>query len=135
MRIIALLATYNEERFIVPCLEHFFRHGVEVYLIDNESKDRTVSLARQYLGRGLVGLETLPRGGVYEWEPILERKEQLADELDADWFMHADADEIRLPPPSFRTLAQAFTAVDRQGFNAVNFLEFTFVPTRQRPNH
>jgi hypothetical protein len=66
---------------------------------------------------------------------ILERKEQLASELDADWFMHADPDEVRLPPKSGQTLAEAFTEVDHQGFNAVNFTEFTFVPTRQSPDH
>jgi glycosyltransferase involved in cell wall biosynthesis len=135
LRVIALLATHNEERFIAPCLEHLVRHGVEVYVIDNESEDGTVPLARQFLGRGLVGIETLPRGGVYRWQLILQRKEQLAATLDADWFMHADPDEVRLPPQSGTTLAAAFAEADRQGFNAVNFIEFTFVPTRQAPDH
>lgn len=135
MRAIALIATYNEERFIVPCLEHLARHGVEAYLIDNESEDRTVPLARQFLGRGLVGIETWPRQGVYRWHGLLERKEQLAATLDADWFLHHDADEIRLPPHSGQTLLEAFAAADRQGFNAVNFLELTFVPTRESPDH
>lgn len=135
MRVIALLATHNEERFIVPCLEHLVRHGIEAYVIDNESEDGTVSLARQFLGRGLVGIETFPRGGVYRWQLILQRKEQLAATLDADWFMHADPDEVRLPPQSGTTLAEAFAEADRQGWNAVNFDEFTFVPTRQSPDH
>lgn len=135
-RVIALLATYNEERFIVPCLEHLVQQGLEVYIIDNESEDRTVPLARRFLGRGVAGIETLPRRGVYPWHAILKRKEELAAELKADWFMHVDADEIRLPPVSGqKTLAKAFAEVDREGFNAVNFLEFTFVPTRQSPDH
>lgn len=135
MRAIALIATYNEERFIVPCLEHLVRHGVEAYLIDNESEDRTVPLARQFLGRGLAGIETWPRHGVYRWQGILERKEQLAATLEADWFLHHDADEIRLPPRSGQTLREALAAADQQGFNAVNFLELTFVPTRESPDH
>ena len=135
MRVIALLATHNEERFIVPCLEHLVRHGLEAYVIDNESDDGTASLARRFLGRGLVGIETFPREGVYPWQMILRRKEQLAATLDADWFMHADPDEVRLPPRSGTTLAEAFAEADRQGWNAVNFDEFTFVPTRQSPDH
>ena len=135
MRAIALLATHNEERFIVPCLEHLVRHGLEAYVIDNESEDGTVPLARRFLGRGLIGIETFPRRGVYRWQMILERKEQLASTLDADWFMHADPDEVRLPPHSGTTLADALAEVGRQGFNAVNFLEFAFVPTRQSPDH
>lgn len=136
MRIIAILATYNEERFIAACLEHLFEQGVDVYLIDNSSTDQTVSIAERYLRRGLVGIETFPRTtATYEWRSILERKETLAMTLDADWFMHVDADEIRLPPRSDRTLAQMFAEVEAQDYNAVNFMEFTFLPVREDPDH
>ena len=135
MRIVAILATYNEERFISACLENLFRQGVEVYLCDNESTDGTVAIAESYRGQGLVGVETLPRWGMYSWQPILERKEHLAATLEADWFMHVDADEIRLPPRSDCTLAQAFAEVEEQGYNAVNFIEYTFLPTRESPEH
>lgn len=136
MRVVAILASYNEERFIAGCLEHLFRQGVDAYLIDNSSTDRTVEIAEGYLGRGLIGVETLPRvGGVHRWHRILKRKEELAASLDADWLMHADPDEVRLPPRSNQTLAEALAEVDEQGYNAVNFLEFTFVPTREAPEH
>jgi glycosyltransferase involved in cell wall biosynthesis len=135
MRVIAVLATYNEERFIAGCLEHLFRQGVEVYLIDNCSTDATVAIAERYRGRGLIDIETFPRHGVYRWRGILERKEQIATVLDADWLMHVDADEIHLPPREERTLVQAFAEAERQGYNAVNFLEFTFIPTRETPDH
>jgi glycosyltransferase involved in cell wall biosynthesis len=135
MRVVALLATYNEERFILRCLEHLFEHGVEVYLIDNSSTDQTVPIAERYLTRGLIGIEHFPRDGIYKWRALLERKQQLASTLDADWLIHVDADEIRLPPRTGRTLVQALADVDRQGFNAVNFLDFTFVPTREAPDH
>ena len=136
VRVVAILASYNEERFIAPCLEHLIGQGVEAYLIDNCSTDRTVEIAERYLGQGLVGVETFPRDeGVYKWTSILKRKEELAATLEADWFMHADPDEIRLPPRSDRTLAQAFEDVEAQGYNAVNFLEFAFVPTREAPDH
>lgn len=134
-RVIALLASYNEERFIVGCLEHLFLHNVKAYLIDNGSSDNTCALAERYLGRGLIGIETLPRKGMYSWRPILERKEQLANTLDADWFMNVDPDEIRLPPQSGVSLAEAFAVAEQRGYNAVNFQEFTFVPTREEPDH
>jgi glycosyltransferase involved in cell wall biosynthesis len=129
------LATYNEERFIGAALEHLERHGVETYLIDNCSDDDTVSIAERYRGRGLAGIETLPRSGVFSLREQMRRKEQLAAELDADWFIHLDADEIRLPPRPGPTLAEALAEVDREGFNAVNFLEFSFLPTRESPDH
>jgi Glycosyl transferase family 2 len=134
MRTIALLATYNEERFITACLGHLTGHGLEVYLIDNESTDGTVELAERFRGRGLVGIETLPREGVFSLRKQLARKEELAATLDADWFVHVDADEVRLPPGT-KTLAEALAEADRAGYSAVNFQELTFVPTREAPDH
>jgi glycosyltransferase involved in cell wall biosynthesis len=119
MRVIALLATFNEERFIAGCIQHLFKQGVQVYLIDNSSTDHTVAIANRYLNRGLIGIETLPRTGLFNLRAMLNRKEELAAELDADWFMHVDTDEIRVPPRSNRTLAQAFAEVDAHGYNSV----------------
>jgi glycosyltransferase involved in cell wall biosynthesis len=135
VRIIAILAAYNEERFIVSCVEHLVRHGVEVYLIDNDSTDQTVEIAEKYCNRGLIGIERLARAGVYSWRPILERKEELALALKADWFIHLDPDEIRLPPSRDATLAEAFSRVEAEGYNAVNFLEYTFIPPQEDPDH
>lgn len=137
MRVIGLIAAYNERRFIEPCLAHLERHGVEAYLIDNCSTDNTVALAERWLDRNLIGIESFPRadGDVYDWRGLLRRKEELAASLDADWFIHSDPDEFRLPPSQDRTLAEALRDVDRAGFNAVDFAEFTFVPTQEQPDH
>src|SRR5262245_57144344 len=135
MRVIVILATYNEERFIAPCLEILFREGIQAYLIDNDSTDQTVAIAKRYLGRGLLGIENFPHDGTFRWSCILKRKEQLAATLDADWFMHVDADEIYPSPRPGITLAEIFAEVDRQGYNAVNFVQFSFIPTIEAPEH
>jgi glycosyltransferase involved in cell wall biosynthesis len=135
MRVIALLASHNEERFIGGCIQHLARQGIQSYLLDNSSTDRTLEIAGQYLGGGLIDIETIERKEVYPWTKILQRKEELAMELDADWFMHADPDEVRLPPHSGTTLQKALAEVDDQGYNAVNFMEFAFVPTLESPDH
>lgn len=139
MRVLALLASYNERRFIGPCLEHLHAHGVESYLIDNCSSDGTVEIAEQFRDRGLIGIEEFPRNDVYDWRGLLRRKQELAAEFaaerEADWLIHLDPDEVRLAPPGEGTLAEALAAVDRGGYNAVNFLECTFVPSREAPDH
>jgi len=135
VRIVALLATYNEERFVGDCIGHLAENDVETYLIDNGSEDRTVEVAERFRGRGLAGIEIAPRYGVYSWKPLLDRKAELATILEADWFIHLDADEIRLPPAGSKTLRSALEAVAEEGFNAVNFQEFTFVPTVEAPDH
>ena len=84
MRVIALLARYNEERFLDTCLKHLFQHGIEVYLIDNESHDRTMDVAMSYHpGQGLVGVETLPRNGVYSWRPFLAAQRAACDNTES----------------------------------------------------
>lgn len=137
MRAVALIASYNERRFIGPCLAHLNRHGIKAYLIDNGSTDRTVEIAEGWLGENLIGIESFPRGegDTYDWQGLLRRKEELSRVLEADWFIHLDPDEVRLPPSSDRTLSQALEAVDREGFNAVDFAEFTFIPTKEEPDH
>jgi glycosyltransferase involved in cell wall biosynthesis len=135
MRVIAILAAYNEERFIAGCLDNLIRQGLQVYLIDNDSTDNTVAIAARYAGRGLIGIETLPRAGVFSLRPQCERKEALAATLDADWFIHVDADQILLPAQSTQSLAQALAEVDAEGFNAVYFHQFAFVPTKEMPDH
>lgn len=135
MYVVAILATYNEARFITGCIEHLRAQGVDVYLIDNESTDATLEIAERYLGCGVIGIETMPRAGASDLHARLARKEELAETLDADWIMHVDADEFHIAARPRRSLVQAFTEAEEAGFNAVNFLEFTFVPTLERPDH
>lgn len=135
MQIVAIVQTYNEQRFIGGCLDRLAEQGISAYLIDNESTDDTVAIAERRLSGNLIGIESLPREGNYALRNQLTRKEELAQSLDADWFIHVDADERRVATEPRRTLAQAIAEIDEAGFNAVNFLEFTFVPTREAPDH
>ncbi len=135
MRVVAMLQTYNEGRFVAGCIEHLRDQGVFVYLIDNESTDDTVAIAERYLGDVVVGIETLPRDDCFALRLQCRRQEELASDLDADWLMHHDADEIRISCKPGRRLVDAIREADEAGFNAINFHEFVFVPTRESPNH
>jgi glycosyltransferase involved in cell wall biosynthesis len=135
VQIVAMIQVYNEERFIAGVIEHLHEQGVGVYVIDNESTDDTRAIAERYVGRGVVGIETLSRADCFELEAQCARQEELAMTLDADWFIHHDADEIRVSPKQGQTLAEAIEEADAAGYNAINFLEFTFVPTREEPDH
>jgi glycosyltransferase involved in cell wall biosynthesis len=135
MRIVAIIQAYNEERFIGGCIEHLREQGVDVYLIDDASTDNTVAIAERYLGRGVIEIEQLPPHETHNWREICERKERLAERLDADWLMHHDADEIRISPTRRQPLVAALRELDEAGYNAVNFQEFTFIPTAERPEH
>jgi hypothetical protein len=135
-RVIALISSYNEGDIISVVLQHLIENGVHVYLIDNESTDDTVRQASQWLGKGLLGIESFvqprdpadPRRGYFAWEDILRRKEQLASELRADWFIHHDADEVREGPWPDRSLRDAIRVVDGLGYNCINFQTLNFRP-------
>jgi glycosyltransferase involved in cell wall biosynthesis len=135
MKLYALVAVYNEARFIQTCLRHLIAQGCSVYLLDNDSTDETVALTRPFLGHGLLAIERLPRGDTFDLHAQMARKQALAHELDGDWYLHADADEIPLPSRAFATLAAGAAAADGAGYNVVNFEEFVFVPTREEPDH
>jgi glycosyltransferase involved in cell wall biosynthesis len=135
MRVIAVLATYNEASYLDACVSHLNANGVEVYLLDNESTDGTPDLARRYLGHGVIDIDTFPRAGHFALREQLRRKEELYATLKADWFMHVDADEIHVARPMEMTLAEAYAKVEAEGYNAVNFMEYTFIPVREHPDH
>lgn len=129
MRIIALLAIRNEALYLERCLRHLSEQGLESYLIDNDSTDHSLEIARAWLGRGLIGIESRPYPGFYDWRGILERKAELAAELGDHWYIHHDADEIRQSPVPGQTLAEAIADADAAGYDAIDFLEFVFTPT------
>ncbi|MCT7967819.1 glycosyltransferase family 2 protein [Laspinema sp. D1] len=103
MRVVALLTVRNEERYLGRCLEHLYSQGIEICLIDNGSTDKTLDIAQSFLGRGVFRIEHFPFKGCFELEKILLNEEKLAVEIDADWFIHHDADEIREAPSPYKT--------------------------------
>jgi glycosyltransferase involved in cell wall biosynthesis len=128
MRIVALLAVRNEELYMSRCLEHLYQQGVETCVIDNDSTDKTIAIAQKYMGRGVFRIEKKEYPGFYDWAGLLQMKQKLAREIDADWFIHHDADEIREASAPYKTLRNGIEFVDREGYNAINFDEFVFVP-------
>jgi hypothetical protein len=134
--VIAIIAAYNEADVIGPVVGDLIAQGVWVYLLDHASADGTVAAVEPYWGRGLLGIERFPhaRGAAadaerFAWQAILERKEALARELTADWFIHHDADEFRESPWAGLGLAEAIRRVDRAGYNAIDFELLNFWPT------
>jgi glycosyltransferase involved in cell wall biosynthesis len=128
MRIVALLTVRNEASYLECCVRHLHEQGVETCVIDNDSTDGSRQIAEQFLGRGVCQIERLRYEGYFDLLAQCRQQEKLAAEIDADWFIHHDADEIIEAPAGFASLAQAIKAVDDAGYNAINCDEFVFVP-------
>jgi glycosyltransferase involved in cell wall biosynthesis len=136
-RVVALISSYNEENIISQIIGHLVKNGIDVYLIDNQSTDDTVKEATKWLGNGLIRIEEFPNRSVtnprpndkYDWTGILRRKEELAREIRANWFIHHDADEIREGPWPGLNLKEAIQWVDTAGYNCIDFKVYNFPPT------
>ena len=128
-RIVAIMTVRNEEAYLDMGIKHLIHQGVEVCIVDNGSTDRSSGIIEQYLGKGVIRYEKLPYPGFFDLTSILKNEERLASEIEADWFIRQDADEIREAPPGYGTLYDAIRKVDALGYNAINFDEFAFMPT------
>jgi glycosyltransferase involved in cell wall biosynthesis len=132
-RVVAIIATYNDEPIIEPILKGMIHQGVEIHIVDNWSTDKTWEICNRLReeNRQIIGLERFPEAPPtdYMWQEILHRKAQLAHEIDADWFIHCDSDEIRMSPWPDKNLREAIYQVDTEGYNAIDFTMLVFYPT------
>ena len=131
IRIVAILAVRNEGAYLRRCLRHLHSQGVFSYVIDNASTDDTKEILADCRDLGVIGVENHPFAGFFDLVGQMKRKEQIAREIKADWFIHHDTDEIMEPPKPYATLKQAISAVDAAGDNAINLDEFVFLPINE----
>jgi hypothetical protein len=129
-KVVAILAVYNEQDVVGPTIQKLLDDGVGVYVVDDWSTDRTYEIVRGFDGRGLVGHERFPAtaGNVFALSEQLRRIEAIPAELEADWYVHADADERRSGPWPGVTLREALWLADRSGFNAVDHTVINYCP-------
>jgi glycosyltransferase involved in cell wall biosynthesis len=129
-KVVAIMSSFNEADIIGPSLDYLLEQGIHVHLLDNWSTDGTYDIAAAKEGRG-VRIERFPREGRsdhYVIGAILERKERLAKELEADWFIHADVDEIREGPFPGGNIREALHHAGQAGFNCVESTLLEFSP-------
>ncbi len=86
MRISAVIITKNEERNIARCL-HAIRWVDEIIIVDSQSTDRTVEIARSY-GAKIHSPE---------WMGYGPTKQYGVEQAEGDWILSLDADEVVSP--------------------------------------
>ena len=131
-RVVAFLTVFNEADIISSSIEHLLQEGIQPYIIDDWSTDGSFELAKQFLTRGVLGVERFPHEGpspYFHYREILARFEELASTLDANWFLLHGTDEIRRSPWSDRTYREGLYQVDHAGYTAVDHTVLTFPPT------
>ena len=129
MRVVVLLTFRNEARVLARTLEHLATQAIDICLIDHGSQDGSRAIAESFMGRGVFRIVDQPYEGQFNLPEQMRFKERLLASIDADWFLHNDADEIRQAPRRFANLRAGIEEWDRRGYNAIEFDEFIFLPT------
>lgn len=127
MSVLAVLTARNEAGYIDVALESLIAEGVEVVLIDHESVDGTRELAEEWLGRGLLRIETMRWDGVYDLNALLNRQRDVFATSRHDWHVRLDADEW-LRSTDDVPLAEFLERCVDDRFCVVNFREYVFLP-------
>jgi hypothetical protein len=127
-RVIAFMYVRNEILYIEHSIHHLLKNGLEICVIDNGSLDGTRELLNHYFSNGIIKVIDLPFSGIFDKTEIFHKIEEMAKEMDADWFLLSNPDEIPLSPFPLKTLKEAIQFVDKKGYNTINFDEFVFIP-------
>jgi glycosyltransferase involved in cell wall biosynthesis len=127
MRITAILCVHNEESYLEVTLARLTACGIDLAIIDNDSDDRTPGICRKFQ-RQIVHQARLPYRGVYNQTEQLAAKAKVAQQVESDWFIHHDADEVLESPRAGESLREGIERVSAAGFNVINFDEFVFLP-------
>lgn len=94
--ITGVILTHNEEKNIEACIKHLRPHVSEILLLDTESTDRTVELARPLVDRIIV------HPHVANFDPV---RNQAIPYARHNWLWFVDADEL-IPPLVGHTINQ-----------------------------
>lgn len=134
-RVVAIINVFNERDILPEVVAHLVRNGVAVHVFDNWSTDGSFEAAQAMADGGLIEyLARVPAAdpGEYDWAALLQHTQAHAATVHADWVLHHDADEIRLSPWPGVCLRDAMAAIDRLGYNAIDFtvIDFRFLESQ-----
>lgn len=133
MRIVLALKVRNEADIIEANLRHHMAAGVDFFIVtDNDSDDGTREILAGYEGAGLM--HVIDERDENFWSQAhgwVTRMAQLAGgRFEADWVLHADADEFWLPAAG--SLRAALAGIDPR-FAVVLAPRPEFVPRPEGP--
>lgn len=80
------IATYNEEANIKKCLDAVIDWVDEIVIVDGQSQDQTVNIAKKYKKTKIISVPN---------QPMFHHNKQLAiKNCQSDWILQLDADEV-----------------------------------------
>jgi hypothetical protein len=135
-KVLAMIHFYNEVDIIEKTILYLLSQELDLYLLDNWSDDGSYEIARRYqqLYPDRIYLERFPISGKtanFELYEQLERTEVLSRDLNYNWFLHYDMDEMRVSPWKDVSLRKAIYWIDKSGYNCIENTVIDFWYTEQ----
>jgi glycosyltransferase involved in cell wall biosynthesis len=128
LSICAVIGARNERTYLQVVLPLLAGQGIEVVVVDNDSSDGSQDLYESHRGDPIIGVKHLPYKGYLSMTDLLLAKRAVYQEVEHDWVIHLDADEVLEHAQPGRSLADAILEADDAGYDALNFEEFVFLP-------
>jgi len=135
LKVAALIHVYNESDMLRETIQFLITQGVHVHIIDNWSTDGSWEIVNTFPIMQ-VSRERFPAEGPSDHHELYmqcQYSEQLSKQLDFDWFLHYDSDELKYSPWKNVTLQKAISFIDGLGYNAIDFtvIDFRYTPDKE----
>lgn len=132
LKVVAFLVVRYEGKCIERCLQYIYAQGIETCLIYQGCNNHPLEIPQHLIDQGVFRIEQIFGSDTEELENLILHKRKLAADIQADWFIHLDMDEIPEAPRPYISLLEGIQDADHQGYNTINFDEFIFVPADEK---
>jgi len=123
----AIVAIRNGAYYFERLCKHLRDNSITLAVIDNDSTDDLQTIVRRNSDI-ICNTSTLKYHGSFNLTQQLEAKQSIAKEIESDWIIHLDVDELLFSDIIGETLFDALYRVHYTGYDAINFDEFVFLP-------
>lgn len=134
MNITAIIPAYNEEDIIWHLIAYLVNQGIHVHLLDNESTDRTIKIARSF-PNDAVTISSFSTGGLFHAKLYDDAIRAVIANTNADWILKNDADEFIETPWEEVSLAAGIRLADRHGYDCIGVASYQFYPMSDESPH
>jgi glycosyltransferase involved in cell wall biosynthesis len=138
MRLILTLLVRDEIDIIKGMIDYHLAHGVDhIIITDNGSIDGTYEVCKQYALRGKVDVLVEPPSDFSQHRWVTRMANIAYEKYNADWVIHADADEMFVPARRYRNLKESLRYIPKN-ISVLQVPRHDFVPfnrsMRQSPH-
>jgi len=125
MKIVAMIAVFNDEDFIQEVIEHNISQGLELVILDNGSTDKTFQICQKFLDKGVLKLFQFKSSS---WNLATNNRllYDLALSQSPDWIILCDSDELLESGIKNQTLKDLILKADSESYNIIQFNRFEF---------